>query len=770
MKTRTFSIYIVFIAFLAGCATVPLNKNAQAPRVYAGFFIQELYPFLAEDLGLSADQKGMLIIGVSQGSPAEATGLQEGDVVVRTSNAKGVVIDAIDLKTYFKTIENIPDDQPIILHILRGKKELTVSVLRKPEPPGPPRQPTARQEPRIIKVAADKSGDCLTLARAMLLSRPGDTILIKNVLVNNSPVVYTGITVTRDKLTIASLDAKKPAHVNLFNNANGISDLTIKSLAFHPGGTARANWPALTISNARQVLVEKCHIENFSVGVVVTKSTDVHLDGNTITGNSLGVGVNNGSSASITHNLIVRNSPAGGVAVYGSQVEISNNTIIENKVLTNEFNNKLNEKYGHYIPGVGVEIGNSSSVAAYSNIIAANNVGFLVDPSSQAIIEYNDVFQHIIAGKVWKPSHFFETTIKGSASGFLVKIEREYIMAPPFAIGVPHRTIFTPITFQPSSTNINIGPLFADPFKKDYRLAADSPLATKGRNKEYIGAFPPVGPPRSTVTAKLDMGYTKPVVASDVDTLPLMQTKSNPNAYAVVIGIENYRQKLPKVDFAVHDAMIVAEYLTKALGFPEENIVTLANEHASKSDFEKYFEKWLGNNVEKDGSVFIYYSGHGAPNPKSGDAYLVPYDGDPSFIEQTGYSLKRMYEVLGKLPAKEVLVVLDSCFSGAGGRSVIAKGARPLVMNLQKTTISSLNMTIMAAASGNQISSTYDKKGHGLFTYYMLKGIKNEEMINPDGSIAINDLFSYIKPQVERIARKIYNNEQTPQLIGAKKN
>jgi uncharacterized caspase-like protein len=196
----------------------------------------------------------------------------------------------------------------------------------------------------------------------------------------------------------------------------------------------------------------------------------------------------------------------------------------------------------------------------------------------------------------------------------------------------------------------------------------------------------------------------------------------------------------------------------------------LTNEHATKSDFEKYFEKWLPNNVENGSTVLVYYSGHGAPNTKTGDAYLVPYDGDPSFIEQTGYLLKKLYESLNKLPAKEIIVALDSCFSGAGGRSVIAKGARPLVMNLQNNAALSKNMTVLSASSGEQISSTYDEKGHGLFTYFMLKGIKNEDVVQPDGSIAISDLFNYLKPQVERIARKQFNNEQTPQLIGAKKN
>jgi uncharacterized caspase-like protein len=214
---------------------------------------------------------------------------------------------------------------------------------------------------------------------------------------------------------------------------------------------------------------------------------------------------------------------------------------------------------------------------------------------------------------------------------------------------------------------------------------------------------------------------------------------------------------------------MVTEYLTKIMGYPEENVVTLTNDLAALGDFVKYFEKWLPNNVEKGGTVFVYYSGHGAPNPKTGDAYLVPYDGDPAFIGETGYPLRRLYDSLGKLPAKEIIVALDSCFSGAGGRSVIAKGARPLVMTMSSDSIPT-KVAVLSAASGDQISSTYEEKGHGLFTYFMLKGIKNEGVVKPDGSIALSELFSYVKPQVERIARKQYNNEQTPQLIGAKKN
>jgi len=276
--------------------------------------------------------------------------------------------------------------------------------------------------------------------------------------------------------------------------------------------------------------------------------------------------------------------------------------------------------------------------------------------------------------------------------------------------------------------------------------------------------------PDSSTASPYAQTMTVKQPVSDVDELPAVKSKPNKNAYAVIIGIEQYRQKLPTADFATHDARIVAEYLLKVMGYPAENVVILLNDKASKSDFDKYLGRWLSNNVEADSSVFIYFSGHGAPNPNTGDAYLVPYDGDPSFIDDTGYSLQRLYEQLGRLPAKEIIVALDSCFSGTGGRSVLAKGSRPLVMNLQSSFVIPGNVTVMAAASSKQISSTYEEKSHGLFTYFILKGIKDGDFVKQNGTISVGDLFTYIKPEVERIARKRYNNAQTPQLIEAKKN
>jgi ankyrin repeat protein/caspase domain-containing protein len=288
--------------------------------------------------------------------------------------------------------------------------------------------------------------------------------------------------------------------------------------------------------------------------------------------------------------------------------------------------------------------------------------------------------------------------------------------------------------------------------KNTIAQAKDAVAVLKEFKQQKIASLPVTF--KTSTETLLSIAPTK----SDVDELPAIKAKSNKNDYAIVIGVEKYRQKLPKADYADNDARIMAEYLTKVMGYPEENIVMLINDHAAKSDFEKYLGKWLPNNVEKDSSVFIYYSGHGAPNPKTGDAFLVPYDGDPSFIEETGYPLKRLYAKLDRLQAKKIIVVLDSCFSGAGGRSVLAKGARPLVMNMDKQVFHSDRIAILSASSGGQISSTHKEKGHGLFTYFFLKGIK-------DGNSELGTLYNYLKPQVERIARKAYNNEQTPGLI-----
>ncbi len=248
---------------------------------------------------------------------------------------------------------------------------------------------------------------------------------------------------------------------------------------------------------------------------------------------------------------------------------------------------------------------------------------------------------------------------------------------------------------------------------------------------------------------------TASAVQSDIDK-PFFSTASKimgANDYAIIIGIEGY-SSLPKSDYSYDDAKMVKDYL-KALGVKERNIELLTDEKATLSGIMKSIEAWLPNKLKKGGKVFVYYSGHGAPNPVTGEAFIVPYDGDPNYLNITGYPLKRLYEKLGRLQASEVIVVLDSCFSGAGGRSVLAKGARPLVITSQSSVLPQ-NLVVLAATQGAQISTSSQEKGHGIFTYYFLKALK-------DGKKSVSEIYEHIKPYVEDDAQSI-NVQQSPSI------
>lgn len=256
---------------------------------------------------------------------------------------------------------------------------------------------------------------------------------------------------------------------------------------------------------------------------------------------------------------------------------------------------------------------------------------------------------------------------------------------------------------------------------------------------------------KADLTAK-----TKPAkkIIDDINNIPDFGSTHRENDLAIIIGIENYKD-IPKSDFSKSDAGLVKDYL-KAMGYEERNIEYLVDERATFTGIKKTVESWLPNRAKKDSNVFIYYSGHGAPEAQTGDAYIVPFDGDPNYLPDTGYPIKRLYDKVAKLEAKEVIVILDSCFSGAGGRSVLAKGARPLVLNLNEGAALSPNLAVLSATQGTQISVSSPEKGHGIFTYYFLKAIK-------DGKKDLKEIYSYIKPLVEDEAKRL-NVLQSPSL------
>ena len=247
-------------------------------------------------------------------------------------------------------------------------------------------------------------------------------------------------------------------------------------------------------------------------------------------------------------------------------------------------------------------------------------------------------------------------------------------------------------------------------------------------------------------------------IVSDVDT-PGYQNREIADNFALVIGIEKY-SALPQADFAERDAASVRRHLL-AMGYPDRNVILLTGKDAGLAGIEKYAESWLPRNTTEASKVFVYFSGHGAPSAESGQAYLVPWDGDPQFLEATAYPLKRLYERLGQLKAKSVIVAMDACFSGAGGRSVMAPGTRPLVGKTDVGVGRSDKLTILAAAGPEEITGGDDSQGHGIFTYYLLKALAAKQ-----GQATAQGVFDFLSPKVRDAARR-QNREQTPQILSA---
>ena len=272
--------------------------------------------------------------------------------------------------------------------------------------------------------------------------------------------------------------------------------------------------------------------------------------------------------------------------------------------------------------------------------------------------------------------------------------------------------------------------------------------------------------------------HTLEMLNESVD-FPPRTTVNKPDAVAVVIGNRNYRNSiLPSVAYAVQDATAMKKYLTESLGFKENNIIFLTN--AAYVDFIKLFgdandyKGILYNRTRKDRSdIFIYYSGHGAPDTNTKKPYLVPSDADPSIIKITGYPLETFYGNLAKLEndkkPKSITIVLDACFSGGYNNGMLISNASPIYIETSNPALTLKEAVVFSSSKGNQISSWYNEQNHGLFTYNFLKTLKSDIEQGKRG-ITARDMEKALLDAdgVNDQAWRLYNREQEPQITGNK--
>lgn len=272
---------------------------------------------------------------------------------------------------------------------------------------------------------------------------------------------------------------------------------------------------------------------------------------------------------------------------------------------------------------------------------------------------------------------------------------------------------------------------------------------------------------RSTARASADLGAE----VIDVDVKLPRGAVPNPDAVAVVIGNRSYRKAgLPDVKYAHNDARVIKEYLVRTLGFDEANILYV--EDATAAVFNEIFgsnERHTGRlfGYVKPGvsEVFVYYSGHGAPDISSANAFFVPVDTDPSYIAISGYPLELLYRNLGKLPARRFTIVLDTCFSGNSGGGPLLGNISPASIRVKDAKGELDNAAIFTSTQPQQVSAWYHEKRHGLFTYYFLKGLSGAADADKNRQITSTELGSYVTLEVAHQARRKYGLEQNPVLL-----
>jgi len=241
-----------------------------------------------------------------------------------------------------------------------------------------------------------------------------------------------------------------------------------------------------------------------------------------------------------------------------------------------------------------------------------------------------------------------------------------------------------------------------------------------------------------------------------------LRRQSQRNAVAIIIGIQDY-QSVPPAEFAKDDALVFYDYALR-LGIKPEDIHLLLDSKADYASVFKAFQNWLPSRVRKDVTdVYVFYSGHGLTD--EGKIYLLPYGVDRDLLERTAIAQKDVVKLLQDARPKSVTMFMDSCYSGqTRGNEALILSAKPVFITVEEKAYPA-NFTVMSASASNQMSSSSPDLKHGIFSYYLMKGLEGDAAESKDGTITVGNLQNYLSEKVSRFAMQM-SRKQEPQLIG----
>ncbi|HEY2995354.1 MAG TPA: caspase family protein [Methylomirabilota bacterium] len=243
--------------------------------------------------------------------------------------------------------------------------------------------------------------------------------------------------------------------------------------------------------------------------------------------------------------------------------------------------------------------------------------------------------------------------------------------------------------------------------------------------------------------------------------------------WAVVIGVGHYEHpSIPRLRYSVADAESVYETLVGVAGFKKEHVLLMTDKSDKKPTLKNI--KWalgtfLARSAHKDDTVLIFFAGHGAPETdprgleRDGLAkYLIPADAEEDDLYSSALPMDELHTIFNRIEAERIVAFLDACYSGAaGGRTFAARKTRAAGIDdqfLERLTRSK-GRAIITASRPSEVSIELPELGHGIFTYYLVNGLKGAADLNGDGIISLQELYEYVEQQVSTKSRAVGGNQ-----------
>ena len=231
---------------------------------------------------------------------------------------------------------------------------------------------------------------------------------------------------------------------------------------------------------------------------------------------------------------------------------------------------------------------------------------------------------------------------------------------------------------------------------------------------------------------------------------------------AIIIGIENYRYTNASAFYADKDAQKFYDFANYTLGIPKNNIIELINDKGTRREILSAAKKWLKSRVITDKSeIYIFFAGHGLGSDNGKVSYLLPYDGDPVLLADTSIKRVDFFKIIKSSKPKNVFVFLDTCYSGTTRGTDMLIASRPIAIVAKEQAVPD-NFTVFTAAAGDQTAKPLEEAKHGMFSYFLMKGMEGEADSNKDNSITASELHAYVQKNVIQHS----SGSQTPELQG----